>query len=96
MNAGNWRGVTLSSSTATIVNGAIAATTTFTTLHINVNAAASTVTFYVNGVSIGSSSTNIPTTAIGPLMVIQKLLGTTNRVLNADLFYLYQNLTSAR
>jgi len=96
VNSGNWEAITVSASTPTTVSGAIAATTAFQTLRINVNAAASTITFYVNGTSIGTSSTNIPTTTISPYAAIYKTAGTNQINMNINLFSLYQNLTNPR
>jgi len=96
VNSGNWRGITSSASSPTNVDGGVAAGTSFTTLRINVNAAASTITFYVNGTSIGTSAATIPTTTIAPFAQIKKTNGTTARTVDIDLFYLYQKLTAAR
>jgi hypothetical protein len=96
INSGNWQLGTASASTRSTNNTGTAVTTNWTTLRINVNAAASTITYYVNGVSVGTLSTNIPTTTIGASIDFSKIAGTTSRDLTMDLFYLYQYLTSAR
>jgi hypothetical protein len=96
INSGNWQGSTSSSSSKSIVNSSVAATTNFTTLRMNINAAATLCTFYVNGTSVGTISTNIPTTRVSPCAVIAKSAGTSTRNLNLDLMYLYQSLTNPR
>lgn len=69
VNSGNWRGVSRNASTSTIVNGSIAPVAdTWTKLRLEINSAGTLVTFYVDGVSIGTSSTNIPTTNASRLM----------------------------
>ena len=96
VNSGNWQMSTASSSTRTTSNSATAATTNWTTVRINVNAGATLCTYYVNGVSLGTISTNIPTTTIGPFFVLSKSAGTANRFLKIDLVYMFQQLTSSR
>lgn len=96
INSAQWRGITTSASTPTNVDSSTATTTSYTTLRININAAGTLVTFYVNGVSIGTSSTNIPTATIVPFVQMTKSIGSTARTVNIDLFYMYQKLTAAR
>jgi hypothetical protein len=96
VNSGNWRLSTMAGGTVTHVNSSTLVGTTFTTLRININASATLVTFYVNGVSVGTSSTNIPTLGCSPFATFEKRLGTTSRNLNLDMYYHFINLTSAR
>lgn len=60
LNSGNWTGYTAESSTSTEASGgsSVAASTDWMWLEIVGNS--TTVTFYVDGTSIGSSSSNIP------------------------------------
>lgn len=98
VNSGQWQGSTSNTTTKSTVNSSIAATTSWTTLRLNVNAAASLCTFYVNGTSIGTLSTNIPTTTIGPYFQIVRSVsdGSTDISMYLDLVYVFQPLTSAR
>jgi hypothetical protein len=96
INSGNWQGSTSSATNKATLNSAIAVTTNWTTLRINVNAAATLCTFYVNGTSIGTINTEIPTTTVSPTFTIAKSAGTTNINMNIDLFYMYQYLTNTR
>jgi hypothetical protein len=77
----NWQGITSSSGTSTTASGGtnVAVTTGWANFKIIINAAATSVTFYVNGTNIGTSTTNIPTT--NPIYLgfsIKKSLGVTS------------------
>ena len=65
-------------------------------LKIVVNAGGTSAEFFVNGTSVGTQSTNLPTGDISPALGIVKTAGTTERVLYADAFRLQQVLTAAR
>jgi hypothetical protein len=96
INSGNWQGSTSSATTKSVLNTSTAVTTSWTTLRINVNAAATLCTFYVNGVSLGTINSNIPTTTVSPMFNIAKSASTGERFLNIDLVYITQALTAAR
>lgn len=96
INSGNWQGSTSKATTKSVLNSSTAVTTSWTTLRINVNAAGTVATFYVNGSSIGTINTNLPTLGISPALNIAKSAGTTARLLYIDLVYMFQALTSAR
>jgi len=98
-NSGNWVGKTALASTRTSVNGSVAATTGWQRLKCVVNAGATSVEFFVNGTSIGTSTTNIPSgssTWIAPMIKIVKSAGTTDREIDVDYFAVYQTFTSVR
>lgn len=66
---------------------------------IDISADATLATYYVDDVSIGTQSTNIPTNStyyISPYVQIVKSAGSTERTVNVDLFVLYQKLTNSR
>src|SRR5271169_2056757 len=94
-----WAIATLASnvSTTTQTNVTVVAGTWYT-LRFDVNAAATSVSFYINGTAtnVGPLTTHIPSVNIGPNISVQKNAGTTSRELDADMFYLYQKLTSSR
>lgn len=98
VNSGKWLGTCRASSTSSTLDlGTAVATDTWYTLRMDINAAASSVTFYVNGSSIGSINTNIPSSASGaPIFGIKKSAGTTDRFAYIDFFYLNTALTSTR
>lgn len=95
-NSGNWQCITRASSTSTTNNTSTAVTTDWTTLRISINAAGTDVTFYVNGASVATSSTNIPSVAMFPLWKHSRTAGTTERSLLVDLWVADQQLTTSR
>lgn len=68
VNSGNWQIKCQSATTTTTANTSTAATTDWTHFRIVVNAAATSVAFYIDGAEVANSpiATNIPTTQIGP------------------------------
>lgn len=98
-SSANWQLVCVSASTATTVTTSTAVVAdAWIKLGWVCNTDATLVTFYVNGTSVGTISTNIPTTTgrgYGPLFEIIKSAGTTSRVFYADYFY-YSKRFSAR
>src|SRR5690606_5707496 len=80
----NWLGITSASGTPTTASGGtnVAVSTDWTHLRFVVNSAGTSVRFYVDGVLIGTSATNIPTAGMGLGMIIKKTAGNTER----DLF----------
>lgn len=95
----NWLRGTASNSVVTETDSGTVVATGWTTLKIVVNAAATSIEYFVNGVSVGSNTTNIPTAAgreVGICWEISKSAGTTARLLNADYVTLNQTFTTAR
>lgn len=93
----NWLVDTRSASTTTETDTGVAVVAdAWIRLGIQVNAAASSVTFFINGVLVATHSTNIPTVLLVPTLRISKTVGTTPRVAYVDYFKLYQRLTTAR
>jgi hypothetical protein len=84
--------------TTTVITSSAYAVSTWYTLRIDVNSAGTLVTFYVNGVSVGTTSTNIPTSTqpIAPFAQIESVAGIQNRVVTLDYFSYTHVLTSAR
>lgn len=100
INSGAWVGKTASGSVRSTANSSNTVDTGWHNLQISINAAATSVSFYVDGVEISNSplAANIPTsTTISPFMFFSVTGGTstTNSVL-MDLMYLTQTLTSSR
>lgn len=92
----NWMRATTAASVTTSTSTAIAAGTGWTTLSFVINAAASSIEFFVNGVSGGSNVATIPTVNLAPFIYILKSAGATNTKLILDYFSFYQKLTAAR
>lgn len=95
----NWIRGTSSNSTATETATSTAVATGWTKLKVVVNAGGTSVEYFVNGSSVGSNTTNIPTasgreTSCG--FIIIKSAGTTARVLRGDYARLNQSFTTAR
>lgn len=98
VNSGKWTISTMSSSSATTNNTNSTVDTNWHVYKIIVNAAGTSVSFYIDGVEVSNSpiATNIPTVAVAPYLLIQKSVGTTNRTVQFDLFTLNLPLTTPR
>lgn len=98
LNSGQWVYKTASASTRTANNSTVAVTTGWRKLAISINAAASSISFTVDGVSLGTAiTTNIPTTTIAPFFYL--LFPSVNAVANTigiDYFTYSQTLTTPR
>jgi hypothetical protein len=90
-NSANWRIRCAQNNTYTTTTTSTAVGTGWTLLACEINAAGTSAEFFVNGVSIGTVTTNIPTTTtypVSPTLQIIKTLGTTSRVYYVDWFRL--------
>jgi hypothetical protein len=93
----NWQCVTVANSVRTLTTTTTAVTAAaWNKLRIEVNAAGTSVTFYVNGTAIATHTTNIPLPSIGSRyfnmkMQIAKQIGTTSRALYCD-YVGYENI----
>ncbi len=98
INSGNWVYKTAAASSRTTTNSAVAVTTGYHNFQIVINAAASSIAFSVDGVSLGAAiTTNIPTLAITPFVDIKQSVGTVAATsIKIDLMYMTQVLTVAR
>lgn len=96
INSGNWRASTANSSTRTTLDSAVAVDTDYHLLTIDMNAAGNSVEFFVDGVSIGTITTNIPSSGNGIILKIEKSVGTTTRTLSTDYITYYHKLTNSR
>jgi len=96
VNGGNWVLNCTSASVTSSVNSAIAATTGYHNYQIVINAAATSVSFFIDGVSAGASIVaNIPTAVISPYFLSSRTSGALPAT-EIDLFYMKQVLTTAR
>jgi len=96
----NWQCVTSDNSTRTLTTTAVAVTTTWTKLRIEVNAAATSVTFYINGTLVATHTTNIPTFANSRFLNVKqqivKSAGINNRSIYCDYLGFENFLTTPR
>jgi len=95
-NSVNWQIVSNNNGTATTTTSSVAVTTGWHKLVMT--ATPSAITYFVDGVSIGTISTNLPATNAYALCghLINKSAGTTNVIVNMDYFSFFQNMTNAR
>lgn len=103
VNSGKWTGVTSNNSVTNTMTGGSGGTTmainTWYFLQVKCNAAGTLVSFYVDGVLIGTSAAQIPTgtaRAFGPMCQIVKLAGTTARTVLVDYYYHKITFTTPR
>lgn len=96
----NWQKVTAANSVRTFSPSAPATpvATGWLNIRTEVNAAGTLVEYFVEGVSVGTISTNIPTgiaRTMGFGIYLQKSVGTTAQTIHADWLYLKQNFSTA-
>lgn len=98
VNSGNWQFKTANASSRTTSNSSVAVTTGWHNLTITINAAATSISYLMDGVSLGTAiATNIPTAVISPFIDIVRSAGTiAANSFFVDLFYLTQTLTTPR
>lgn len=94
----NWNPFTESSSTQTSASGgsSVAVDTNWTHLRMEINAAATSVQFYIDGTDAGTSTTNIPSGVLSPMLKITKTAGSSERTLLIDAYRFYYKLTNSR
>lgn len=103
VNSGAWQILTASNSTRTTNNTLNTVDTNWHTYRITVNAAATSIAFFIDGVQVANSpiTTNIPTSndnnnKCNPLVTIVQSAGGTNRMMEIDKMFLFGKMTSAR
>lgn len=93
----NWQAATRAAATSTTTDTGVAvAADAWIKLRTEVNAAGTSVNFYINNVLVATHTTNITTAFIAPIIRINKSAGTAPRIFYCDYFKHYQRLTSAR
>lgn len=86
----NWFGICANAGVTTTLDlGVAVAAATDYDLDFIVNRAATSVEFFVNGISRGSIATNIPTTSLGFAVGIRSVLSVTPKLLDMDTQRLY-------
>jgi hypothetical protein len=94
----NWQCVTTVGAVRTLTTTSVAVTTTWTKLRIIVNADATEVKFYIDGILVATHTTNIPVlpNRFKVKQMIAKSLGTGNRFVYCDYIFYENNLTTLR
>lgn len=95
----NWQRYTVSNSVTTCTATSTAVGTSYTTLRVECNAGGTSCEFFIDGTSIGSNTTNIPTGTARALMLgdqIIKTIGTTQQDLYIDFLAAEVDFTTAR
>ena len=97
VNGGNWQIVTTNSGVSTTGNTTTAASAGFHNYGIQINAAGTSVSFFIDGVQVVNSplAANIPVATINPSIMAVPSIGSTPDML-IDLFYYTQTLTVSR
>lgn len=99
-NSGKWRGACSEDSATTYVEdtGTAVAAGTWYRVSFMINAAATSVEFFINGTSIGSCGTNVPDSNdnLAPNLQIIKSAGTTARSMTVDAVRYVGEFTTAR
>lgn len=98
VNSGKWEGVTRSASSETARDTTITADVSWHTYEFEVNAAGTSVQFYIDGAAVGAAvTTNIPSAGfpITPASIV-KSAGGTARTLSLDAYWYSFELTTAR
>lgn len=96
LNSGNWSLVTASASTRTTQATSTVVGTGWINLGVSINATATSVTYFINGVQVGTPiTTNIPTTPIGSIFGSLGVSGVP-AIPQADLMYYTRTFTTPR
>lgn len=91
-----WRLFCRAGGTASSVNGGTVVTTGWHHIRIVVNSAGTSTELFVDGVSQGTVTTNIPSAGVSYGAQVQKATGTTAMTIDVDLFHIKQTFSSAR
>lgn len=95
-NGGRWQAIAHNGTETSVDTGITVAANTWYNLEFEVNAAGTSIEYFIDGVSVATIVTNIPTgTGFGLFYNthIMKLIGTTTTPLYVDHYYIYQEVT---
>lgn len=96
----NWQCVTTANSVRTLTTSTVpVSTSAWHYLRIEINAAGTSVDFYINGILQATHMTNIPSgtsQTVTPRVNISKTIGTTSRFFHMDYLYYSQTYTTAK
>lgn len=95
-NGGRWEAVCRASSTETVVDTGVAASTDKCLFEIRINAGNNSITFYINGALVATITTNIPanTTQMRFALGVQRTQGNADKAVYIDFFRLYTETRS--
>lgn len=98
LNGGEWQGVSRAGGVETALDTNTAADTNWHTFEFEVNAAGTSVEFFIDGTSVGTNATNLPTGAVCGIIPVQllKSAGATARRLFLDAYWYQFEFTTAR
>lgn len=98
VNSGRWQICTAAASSTTATDSGIAADTNWHRYTAVINAGATSIQYYIDGVSVGTVTTNIPTAAITPYMnfINTGTYTSGTQKMYADLFEIDQVFTTPR
>ena len=96
VNSGKWEAVTAKASVKTAVDTGVAANTQYSIFEVRINAAGTSVEYYINDVLVATITTNIPVSPFGMIHKIEKSVGTTSRRFHMDWFDFIVSLSAAR
>lgn len=99
-NGGKWQGVARSGGVeSTVDTGVTPDTTTWHRYEFEINAAGTSVEFFIDGISVGTISSNLPISSeslrLAPFNVV-KSVGTTARVFHLDAYWYIAEFTTER
>lgn len=89
-NSGKWQCVCRSASTETVINTTVSPTITpsWQKMEFRCNDAGTSVEFFIDNVSQGSITTNIPTTTyLLKIIVLNKITGSSSQLMDIDYYY---------
>lgn len=92
----NWQLYHRNNGTNTFLVGGTAVTTGWHVIKIVTNAAATASELFVDGVSQGTLSGNVPTAGFTYGAMLQKSAGTTASTMDVDLFHVWKTFSTAR
>jgi|GEM_PF-4283283 len=92
----NWRYASAAAATRTKTNSSVAVTTGAHTLEILYTPSNGTAEYWVDGTSLGTINTNIPTLPVGLNFQLVKSNGTTPSIIDIDYLKAWQRLTTSR
>lgn len=95
-NSGQWQGIAKQGATSSTVNSSVAASTSFVRLGFIYTSATGITEFFINGTSIGSTTSVVITDAVQLFWGITKSAGTTDRTLTLDAYKLVFEFTTPR
>jgi len=92
----NWYRATVAGGAPTLTDTTVAATTNWMQFKTVINAAGTSIEYFIDGTSVGSNTLTIPTANISPAAILLRTAGTAQRTVSFDAFSMFQKLTTPR